>query len=110
MISMTNPKERFLILPYYTGEETLEGVLKNPRYLRLLWLEVLLNGEIPWKAYLDRPEVRTAYEKACVWYTHFKTMVQTHTRRPPLETRSGRIDLREYRKFLEALNFVSTQS
>lgn len=107
---MANPKERLLIFPYYTGEETLEDVLKNLRGHRLLWLEILFNGEIPWKAYLDRPEVRIAYEKACVWYTQFRTMVQTHTRRPPLEIRSGRIDLREYRKFLEALNFVSTQS
>jgi hypothetical protein len=97
----------FRIIPYYTGDETLEEILKNPKSVGLLWLEILLNDEILWENYLNRPEIKSAYEKACVWYAHFKTMIEGHAGRKPLEVRMGKIDDREYRRFLEALNFVS---
>lgn len=95
------------ILPYYTGHASLEEALRDPRGVRLLWLEILFNGDVPWQDYLDRPEVRTAYDKACVWYGHFKTMIQGRTGRPPLEPRHGEIDMREHRRFLEAPRFVA---
>ncbi len=107
---MKNSNSRLRLIPYYTGEETLEEVLHSPKSIRLLWLEILFNSEIPWKSYFTYPEVKAAYEKACVWFTHFKTMIQVHTGRPPLEPYSGRIDPRDYRKFLEALNFVSARA
>lgn len=97
----------FRIIPYYTGDETLEEMLKRPKSVSLLWLEILFNDKIPWEKHLNQPEVKMAYEKACVWYTHFKTMIESHAGRDPLETRTGKIDDRKYRRFLEALNFVS---
>jgi hypothetical protein len=97
----------FCLIPYLTGAETLEEVLKNPKNASLLWLEILFNDGIPWENHLHRPKVKTAYEKACVWYTHFKTMVEGHVERKPLETRTGKIDNREYRRLWEALNFVA---
>jgi hypothetical protein len=103
-------QERLRILPFYTGDMTLDEVLKNPKSVRLLWLEILLNGEIPWENYLHQPEVKAAYEKACLWYGHFKTMIEGHTGRRPLDARRGKIDPREYRRFLEVLNFVSGRS
>lgn len=101
------------ILPHYTGDQTLEEALKNPKGLSLLWLEILFNGEIPWKD-LDIPEVKTAYEKACAWHGHFKTMIEGHVgprslkgKGGELEDRGGEIDMREHRKFLEALYFAA---
>jgi len=100
-------KPSFRVIPYYTGDTTLEEILKSPKSVSVLWLEILFNDEIVWKDYLTLPEVKAAYEKACVWYTHFKTMVSGHTGRKPLEIQTGSIDDREYRRFLEALNFVA---
>jgi len=97
----------------------LEKILKNPKSISLLWLEILFNDKIQWENHLNQPEVKAAYEKACLWYVHFKTMVEGHTGRKPLEIRMGhdprrarcpceeKIDDREYRRFLEALNFVA---
>ncbi len=104
---MDSPEQRLRVIPYYTGDNTLEEVLSNPKSRGLLWLEILLNGEFPWKAHLEQPQVRVAYEKACVWYGHFKTMINGRIGREPLEVRTGRIDEREYRRFQEALLFVA---
>ena len=68
------------IIPFYTGDATLEAALANRKSLRPLWLEILVNGEVQWGKYL-RAEVRVAYEKACAWYTKFKTMVEGKTGR-----------------------------
>lgn len=92
-------KEVLLIFPYYTGKETLEEVFLDKRNYRILWLEILFNDRVSWETYLDRPEVREAYEKACIWFTQFKTMIQVHTRRKPLESHAGKIDQRDYRRF-----------
>ena len=64
------------------------------------------NDQIPWEDYLDVPEIKVAYEKACLWYSNFRTMVDNSTGRKPLKILKGKVDDREYRKFLEALNFV----
>ena len=74
-------KEKLRIIPFYTGDETLEEALRNKKGLNMLWLEILLND--------------------------FKTMIDGFTGRRPLELRRGKIDDREYRKFLEAINFVA---
>lgn len=96
------------IIPFYTGDETLEEALRNRKSISMLWLEILLNDHISWERYLDVPEIRIAYDKACLWYSNFKTMVDGVTGREPLRKREGKIDDREYRKFLEALNFVAS--
>lgn len=95
------------IIPFYTGDESLEVVFANSKSLRLLWLEILINESIPWEEYLDRSEVSVAYEKACAWYSQFKTMVEGHAGKRSLPLRKGNVDMREYRTFLEVLNFVS---
>jgi hypothetical protein len=98
---------RLVIIPYYTGDRTLDEVLNNPKSVGLLWLEILLNGGFPWGEHLDDPQVNAAYEKACIWYGHFKTMISGRTGRGPLEPRAGTIDEREYRRFQKALLFVA---
>lgn len=103
-------RSRLRMIPYYTGDATLEAALTNPKSLRLLWLEILLNGEVPWEEYLDRSEVSVAYEKACAWYSQFKTMIEGHAGKRSLPLRRGKVDMREYRILLEALNFVASRS
>lgn len=98
------------MIPFYTGDESLEAALNNPKSVRLLWLEVLLNEEVPWEEYLDRPDVSVAYEKACAWYSQFKTMVEGHAGKRSLPLRRGEVDMKEYRILLEALNFVASRS
>ena len=100
-------KEKLRIIPFYTGDETLEEALRNKKGLNMLWLAILLNDCISWELYLEVPEIRMAYDKACLWYGNFKTMIDGFTGRRPLELRRGKIDDREYRKFLEAINFVA---
>ena len=100
-------KEHLRIIPCYTGDKTLDEVLRNKKSLKMLWLEILLNDHILWESYLNVPEVKIAYDKACVWYSNFKTMIDGAVGRKPLRKTTGKIDDREYRKFLEALNFVT---
>ncbi len=96
------------VIPSYTGVETLEEVLKDKKSSHLLWLEILLNDTIDWESYLRIKEVRMSYEKSCIWYTNFKTLIQAYTHRQPLKIKKGTIDEREYLRFLEVLNFVSS--
>lgn len=96
------------IIPYYTGIKNLESFLKKERSLKILWLEILLNDSIKWEDYLRTKEVKKAYQKACVWYSNFKTLIDFYIKRKPLKRIKSRIDLKDYRKFQEALNFVSS--
>lgn len=95
------------IIPFYTGDHTIDALLRQPASLRLLWLEILLNGNFPWGKYRHFPEVEAAYEKACIWCHHYKTMIDGHIGRTPLEPKAGEIDEKEIRKFQKALNFTS---
>lgn len=98
------------VIPYYTGFKDLKKALKDRKSLGILWLEILFNDVIAWQDYLGIKEVKKAYEKACLWYTNFKTLIESHIKRAPLEIKKGKVDNRQYRRFLEVLNFVSTQS
>lgn len=98
--------QKLKIIPYYTGKEFLEEALKDKRSLNLLWLEILLNDTINWKRYLFNKEIRLAYEKASVWYSNFKSIVESYLHRKPLKIKKERINSGDYRRFLEALNFV----
>ncbi len=100
--------ERLKILPYYTGKKDLEGILGDKKSLNMLWLEILLNDSFDWHSYLNIKEIKIAYEKSCVWYGNFSNLIESSIKRRPLEMKRGKIDNRELRKFLEALNFVST--
>jgi len=94
------------IIPYFTTLATLKNALEDKRGIKLLWLEILLNGDINWEDHCDIPEIKSAYEKACVWYTNFRSMFDACVKRPPLRVMKGRVDNREYRRFIEVLNFV----
>jgi|SRR3989337_102200 len=94
------------IIPYFTTLATLKNALEDKRGIKLLWLEILLNGDINWEDHCDIPEIKSAYEKACVWYTNFRSMIDACVKRPPLRVMKGRVDNREYRRFIEVLNFV----
>lgn len=100
-------KERLRIIPFYTRVETLDRALKSRESLNLLWLEILFNDHISWEDYLDVPEIRMAYDKACLWYSNFKTLLDCTVKRRPLRKAEGKIDDREYRRFMEVLNFVA---
>ena len=102
------PAIPFIVLHSYTGASTLEEALASPRAGRLLWLEILLNEQI--EAWLDmtRPDIQEAYDKAYRWYTSYQTLIQQIRPRTPLPTRSGPLDPRDQRTFLEALRFVAS--
>lgn len=106
-LASPGPEKRLRVIPFYTGDEMMDDVLRHPSSLKLLWIEILLNRDFPWNAYLGRPEVRAAHEKACIWYGRFKTMVDSRIGGSSLEAKRGKIDEKEYRKLVEALNFVA---
>ncbi|MEW6102771.1 MAG: hypothetical protein AB1630_02965 [bacterium] len=91
------------VVPFYTDRDTLD--LSDKRIRFLLWLEILFNDGIEWEK-IDNPIVKISYEKACIWYWSFKSLFGSYIKRKPLEFKEGKPDLREYRRFLEALNFV----
>lgn len=94
------------MLPAYSGAGTLDEVLLDPRAVRLLWLEILVNDRLDLNPFWDRPEVRDAYKKACRWYTTYRTLINFLIVRAPLPIDSTPVDAREYRTFAEALRFV----
>ncbi|OGR86610.1 MAG: hypothetical protein A3A86_07310 [Elusimicrobia bacterium RIFCSPLOWO2_01_FULL_60_11] len=100
-------KPQLKVLTAYTGTEDLKSALKHPQSVKMLWLEILFNDSFNWESNLQNPIVRAAYRKASVWYHHFQTLIDRETHRKPLKKFEGNWDEREYRRFLEVLNFVS---
>ncbi|WP_447965013.1 hypothetical protein [Nitrospira sp. Ecomares 2.1] len=97
------------ILPAYTGLNTVEAILQVPRAKRLLWLEILFNEQLDLKPWQDLPEVKDAYQKACQWFTTYRSLIQSVVPRVSLPLDNGKIDQRDYRTFAEALQFVTHQ-
>lgn len=95
------------ILPGYTGASSIEEALRDPRGIRLLWLEILVNDRLDLTPWLNRPEVQEAYAKACRWYTAYRSLVDSLLARAPLPPEPGPPDPRDYRIFAEALRFVA---
>ena len=95
------------VLRAYTGASDLKEALKDPKSSQMLWLEILFNDTFDWEANLKNPAVLSAYRKASIWYYNFRTMINLAKKRKPLKIFAGAWDEREYRKFLEVLNFVS---
>ncbi len=96
------------LLSVYTGVSTIEEALECPRACHLLWLEILVNEHlnlIPWQ---QHPQVRQAYDKACRWYTTYKTLIDSLIPRSPLPSNPHPVDFREYRMFAEALRFATS--
>lgn len=98
------------ILPAYTGLNTVEAILQVPRAKRLLWLEILFNEQLDLKPWQDHSEVQDAYQKACQWFTTYRSLIQSVLPRVSLPLDNGKIDQRDYRTFAEALQFVTHQS
>ena len=98
---------QFKLLTAYTGVETLEEALRDPRAKRLLWLEILMNDRLDAVLDLNRPEIKEAYSKACRWYATYKSLVESVVRRAPLPPDSSPVDPRDYRTFVEALRFAA---
>jgi len=107
----TSPSSPALkILPAYTGLNTVEAILQVPRARRLLWLEILFNDQLDLKPWQSHPEVQDAYQKACQWFTTYRSLIQSVLPRVSLPLDPGKIDQRDYRTFAEALQFVTPQS
>lgn len=97
------------IIPFYTGKKTLSHALKDKKSRDMLWLEILFNDEVDWEKEMAHDEnVKTAYRKACAWYGKFKTIMDAVVKRKPLSPQKGTIEEKEYRKFMEVVNFVSS--
>lgn len=102
-IPVDNIKE-LKVIPFYVDK----GLnLFNRRVKEILWLEILFNDRIEWERFND-PIIKGAYKKACIWYWNFKSLLESSVKRKPLEFKKGEPDLKEYRKFVEVLNFVTT--
>ena len=97
------------ILPAYTGLNSIEEVLQVARARRLLWLEILFNDQLNLKPWQGHPEVQDAYQKACQWFTTYRSLIQSVLPKVSLPLDTGKIDQREYRTFAEALQFVTSQ-
>ena len=95
------------LMPAYTGLSTLEEILENPRALRLLWLEILVNEHLDISPWQHHPAVQQAYEKACQWFNAYKSLIDSMIARDPLPHNPHPIDFREYRVFAEALRFAT---
>jgi hypothetical protein len=98
------------ILPAHTGLNTVEAILQVSRARRLLWLEILFNDQLDLKPWQDLPEVQDAYQKACQWFITFRSLIQSVLRRVSLPLENGKINLRDYRTFAEALQFLAPSS
>jgi len=99
--------DKLRLIPFYTNKENLEDALRDKKAQSLLWLEILFNDTVAWEDLLGIKEIKEAYEKACIWYWNYKTLIEGYTHRKPLKKIKGKVDTREYRKFIEALNLVS---
>jgi hypothetical protein len=95
------------LLPAYTGAVSLEEALRDPRSVRLLWLEILVNDQLDLTPWSKHAAVEEAYRKACRWDTCYRSLIHSVITRAPLPTDPGPIDQREYRTFVEALRFVT---
>ena len=98
------------LLPAYTGMNTIEEILKNPRALRLLWLEILVNEHLDITPWQNHPEIKKAHKKACQWFTTYRQLIESIISRAPLPYDPTPIDFREYRVFAEALRFATDHS
>ncbi len=96
------------LIPYYTGKKNLEEVMADKKSRDLLWLEILLNDDVDWENKLSDDDLKQSYDKACVWYGNFKTMLEHAVKRKSLQSKKGAINQKEYRKFIKAINFVAT--
>ncbi len=105
-----SPPVSLKILPAYTGLTTLEEILDNPRAVRLLWLEILVNDHLDLTLWEHDPAVKSAFEKACQWFTTYQTLINSMITRRPLPHNPQSIDFREYRVFSEALRFATAHS
>jgi hypothetical protein len=95
------------LLPAYTGLSTIDEVLENPRAIRLLWLEILVNEHLDISPWQHHPAVQQAYGKACQWFTAYKSLIDSMIVRHPLPHNPQPIDFRDYRVFAEALQFAT---
>ena len=98
------------LLPAYTGLNTLEEILDNSRAVRLLWLEILVNEHLDLAPWQQHPGVQQAYDKACRWFTSYKSLINSMIARHPLPDNPHPIDFREYRVFAEALRFATAHA
>jgi hypothetical protein len=96
------------LLPVYTGATSIDEALQDQRGVRLLWLEVLVNDRLDLTPWVERREVQEAYQKACRWYTTYRSLIEALLSRSPLPADPGPVDPREYRLFAEAIRFVAT--
>ena len=90
------------LLPAYTHVTTLEEALADPRSLRVLWLEILFNDRLDTSRILASPAGREAYQKACRWYTAYRSLIESVIVRSALPQDHGPIDQRDYRTFVES--------
>lgn len=107
MSSSTSPSPSALkLLPAYLGTTSIDEALETPQGRRLLWLEILLNDQLDLTPWRNDPAMQVAYQTACRWFTHYRSLLMSFGERTPLPHDSGPIDFREYRTFAEAIAFV----
>jgi hypothetical protein len=102
-----SPPPSLRILPAYTGVASIEEAFQDPRAVRLLWIEILVNDRLDPTPWGDRPEVQAALTKARRWFTTYRSVIQSVLHRAPLPPDPGPVDPREYRQFAEALRFAA---
>lgn len=99
--------EYLKIIPAYTGFTSMKDALADERGKRVLWIEILVNDQLDLTPWLHDTVVQAAYQKACRWFTTYRSLITALTARAPLPPDSGPIDQRDYRTVMEAIRFVS---
>ncbi|THJ24741.1 MAG: hypothetical protein CAF45_004165 [Nitrospira sp. CG24E] len=99
--------DQFKLLSAYAGVTSMKDALADERGKRLLWLEILVNDQLDLTPWLHDTAVQAAYQKACRWFTTYRSLITTLVVRTPLPPDPGPIDQRDYRTVMEALRFVS---
>ena len=108
--SITSDSLHLILLPSYTGIESISDALRDSRATQLLWLELLVNDRVDLTAWSDHAVVRDAYNKACRWYTTYRSLIDSLLSRRPLPQTPGPVDQRDYRTFIEAIRFAAAHS
>ncbi|MGQ0810955.1 MAG: hypothetical protein ACT4OO_07000 [Nitrospiraceae bacterium] len=105
-VGQTNHPLPLKLLPFYLDTFSIEEAARTARGRRILWLEILLNDQLDLSPWRDHSGVQEAYQTACRWYTHYRSLITYLFNRAPLPTTPGPIDFQEYRTFAEAVCFA----
>ena len=113
MLSLDWEMMKTKVVTILTGRSyrNVSHLLRDKSASRVLWLEILFNDQLPWEKYVKFAIVKEQYQKARLWHREFKSLLQScGIKRNKFRAISPLVrlrDLKDYRKFIEVLHYVS---